>query len=168
MHRRTRPPGRVLLCMREALQRSPTAQKAPPAAILPTRRTSATSGEPPIPSPPLPTATPRYPDLIMKMPLLVAFDLDDTLAPSKAKIDDRIADLLRALLRRVDVAIISGGNEQQFRSQVIARLGDAGAADLARLHLLPTCGTRYLRHDGSDFAAVYAHDLSDAEKSAAL
>src|SRR5690606_40608009 len=44
----------------------------------------------------------------------------------------------------------------------------AGAADLARLHLLPTCGTRYLRHDGSDFAAVYAHDLSDAEKSAAL
>lgn len=101
-------------------------------------------------------------------PRLVAFDLDDTLAPSKSAIDPRIAAQLRALLRVVDVAIISGGNETQFRSQVIAHLGDADASELARLHLLPTCGTRYLRHDGSDFVAVYAHDLSDDEKSAAL
>ncbi|MFK4760479.1 HAD-IIB family hydrolase [Microbacterium sp. ZW T5_45] len=104
----------------------------------------------------------------MTTPALVAFDLDDTLAPSKSAIDPRIADLLRALLRRVDVAIISGGNEQQFRSQVVSRLGDADAADLARLHLLPTCGTRYLRHDGVEFVPLYAHDLTDEEKTAAL
>ena len=89
----------------------------------------------------------------MPTPRLVAFDLDDTLAPSKGEIDVRIADLLRALLQRVDVAIISGGNEDQFRTQVIARLADTMASDLARLHLLPTCGTRYLRHDGAAFAA---------------
>ncbi|WP_243224544.1 HAD-IIB family hydrolase [Microbacterium sp. CIAB417] len=99
---------------------------------------------------------------------LVAFDLDDTLAPSKGAIDPRIARLLRALLQTVEVAIISGGNEDQFRRQVIAQLGDADAAELGRLHLLPTCGTRYLRHDGTDFAAVYAHDLSPEEKDAAL
>lgn len=104
----------------------------------------------------------------MTSPALVAFDLDDTLAPSKGLIDPRIAGLLRALLRTVDVAIISGGNEEQFRTQVLARLGEADAADLARLHLLPTCGTRYLRHDGVDFTPVYAHDLSEAEKTAAL
>lgn len=104
----------------------------------------------------------------MTAPRLVAFDLDDTLAPSKGRIDDRIADLLIALLQRVDVAVISGGNEEQFRSQVIASLGAATASDLARLHLLPTCGTRYLRHDGVDFAPVYAHDLSDEEKHEAL
>ncbi|MBO0979930.1 HAD-IIB family hydrolase [Microbacterium sp. SD291] len=104
----------------------------------------------------------------MTSPALVAFDLDDTLAPSKAAISPRVAGQLRALLRAVDVAIISGGNEEQFRSQVIAHLGDADAADLARLHLLPTCGTRYLRHDGSGFAPLYAHDLTEDEKSAAL
>lgn len=104
----------------------------------------------------------------MTSPRLVAFDLDDTLAASKSAIDPRIAAQLCALLRVVEVAIISGGNETQFRSQVVAQLGDADAAELAHLHLLPTCGTRYLRHDGEDFAAVYAHDLSDAEKSAAL
>lgn len=104
----------------------------------------------------------------MTAPSLVAFDLDDTLAPSKAKIDPRIADLLVALLRRAEVAIISGGNEQQFRSQVIAQLRDVAAPQLARLHLLPTCGTRYLRHDGEEFATVYALDLSTEERSAAL
>jgi phosphomannomutase len=101
-------------------------------------------------------------------PALVAFDLDDTLAPSKGTISRRIADLLVALLHKADVAIISGGNEQQFRTQVIAQLGDVDAAVLARLHLLPTCGTRYLRHDGVDFTPLYAHDLSVDEKSAAL
>jgi HAD superfamily hydrolase (TIGR01484 family) len=104
----------------------------------------------------------------MTAPSLVAFDLDDTLATSKAAITPRIAALLQALLHRVDVAIISGGNETQFRTQVIAQLGDTDAADLARLHLLPTCGTRYLRHDGVEFAPVYAHDLSDEQKAAAL
>ncbi|MDT0158464.1 HAD-IIB family hydrolase [Microbacterium sp. ARD32] len=104
----------------------------------------------------------------MTTPRLVAFDLDDTLAPSKGRIDVRIADLLRALLQRVEVAIISGGNEDQFRRQVIAQLNDATASDLTRLHLLPTCGTRYLRHDGTDFTAVYAHDLTDREKTDAL
>lgn len=104
----------------------------------------------------------------MTAPALVAFDLDDTLAPSKGVIDPRIASLLRRLLRSVDVAIISGGNETQFRTQVVAQLADAGPDALARLHLLPTCGTRYLRHDGSDFVPVYAHDLSDEDKTAAL
>ncbi len=104
----------------------------------------------------------------MTSPRLVAFDLDDTLAPSKSAIAPRIADLLQALLGRVEVAIISGGNEDQFRAQVIAQLTDADAAELAHLHLLPTCGTRYLRHNGAEFATVYAHDLTDSEKEAAL
>ena len=104
----------------------------------------------------------------MSMPRLVAFDLDDTLAPSKGTIDPRIADQLRALLRVTQVAIISGGNEEQFRTQVIARLADTDADELSRLHLLPTCGTRYLLFDGESFTPVYAHDLADDEKSAAM
>lgn len=104
----------------------------------------------------------------MTTPALVAFDLDDTLALSKSPISPRIAELLLALLERVEVAIISGGNEEQFRSQVIAQLGETDAAPLGRLHLLPTCGTRYLRHDGTVFAPLYAHDLSDDEKTRAL
>ena len=104
----------------------------------------------------------------MTSPRLVAFDLDDTLAPSKSAIPPRIAALLLALAERVDVAIISGGNEEQFRTQVIDRLGEADDSVLDRIHLLPTCGTRYLRHDGSGFSLVYARDLSATQKRAAL
>ena len=50
----------------------------------------------------------------MPTPRLVAFDLDDTLAPSKSAIDPRIGELLIALAERVDVAIISGGQLAQF------------------------------------------------------
>ncbi|WP_309103544.1 HAD-IIB family hydrolase [Microbacterium sp.] len=104
----------------------------------------------------------------MTAPTLVAFDLDDTLAPSKGAISPRIAELLQTLLQRVEVAIISGGNEHQFHTQVIAQLGDVDIAALTRLHLLPTCGTRYIRHDGTGFASVYAHDLTQEEKAGAL
>lgn len=100
-------------------------------------------------------------------PRLVSFDLDDTLAPSKSPIDPRIGELLIRLAERVEVAIISGGQIQQFRSQVVERLPETPDA-LAHVHLLPTCGTQYFRHDGADFAAVYANELTDAEKAASL
>lgn len=103
----------------------------------------------------------------MAAPLLVAFDLDDTLAPSKTTIDPRIGDLLIALAERVEVAIISGGQWEQFRTQVIAHL-DAPAAVLDRLHMMPTCGTQYFRHADGSFDAVYADYLDESEKSAAI
>jgi HAD superfamily hydrolase (TIGR01484 family) len=99
---------------------------------------------------------------------LVAFDLDDTLAPSKSPVDERMARLLVELLGRVEVGIISGGQFTQFRDQVLERLPAEGAEVFGRLHLLPTCGTRYYRWDGTGWAQQYAEDLTDGEKSAAF
>ncbi len=104
----------------------------------------------------------------MPAPKLVAFDLDDTLAPSKSPVDPRIAQLLVELAERVEVAIISGGQWEQFRNQVLAQLPPASAAILDRMHLMPTCGTQYFRHDGSSFTAVYADYLTDDEKERAI
>ncbi|MDQ1124858.1 HAD-IIB family hydrolase [Microbacterium trichothecenolyticum] len=101
-------------------------------------------------------------------PRLVAFDLDDTLAPSKSAIDPRIGDLLLALAGRVEVAIISGGQLQQFRSQVVDRLPHADPELLAHLHLMPTCGTQYYRLSVDGIQTVYAHSLTDDEKQRAL
>lgn len=101
-------------------------------------------------------------------PKLVAFDLDDTLAPSKQPVDPRMARLLLDLAARVEVAIISGGQLAQFTSQVVDRLPDASAELLSHLHLLPTCGTQYYRIDPDGIRTVYAHALSDDEKIRAL
>ncbi|MCH6230046.1 HAD-IIB family hydrolase [Microbacterium sp. CFH 31415] len=101
-------------------------------------------------------------------PLLVAFDLDDTLAPSKSQIDPRIGELLVALAERVEVAIISGGQLAQFTTQVVDRLPDASPAAISRLHLLPTCGTQYYRLTEDGVTTVYAHSLTDDQKTRAL
>ena len=44
---------------------------------------------------------------------LVAFDLDDTLAPSKSPLPARMDEALRSLLDHVEVCIISGGQMGQ-------------------------------------------------------
>ena len=94
---------------------------------------------------------------------LIAFDLDDTLAPSKSPLPDRMAAALRRLLDLVDVCVISGGQFGQFSSQLLDNLG-ASAEQLGRLHLMPTCGTRYMRHIDGKWVEIYARDLTAHER----
>lgn len=102
--------------------------------------------------------------LPLRRPQLVAFDLDDTLAPSKQRVPTPIATRLKRLLAAVPVCVISGGNTTQFERQLLPSL-HLDAAEAKQLHLMPTCGTRYLRFDGEQFAEVYAHDLPAATRS---
>jgi HAD superfamily hydrolase (TIGR01484 family) len=95
---------------------------------------------------------------------LLAFDLDDTLAVSKSKIDPRMADLLGQLLSILDVCIISGGKFEQFETQVLRHL-EVPEDHLARLHAMPTCGTRYYTRLNGAWHMNYAEDLADSEKS---
>ena len=96
---------------------------------------------------------------------LIAFDLDDTLAITKSPISDRMGELLTKLLDSYHVCIISGGKIGQFHMQVVDRL-EATPKQLTRLHLMPTCGTRYYRYDGhkQNWVLQYAEDLSDSDK----
>lgn len=100
---------------------------------------------------------------------LVAFDLDDTLAPSKSALPSAMAEQLRALLDVVPVCVISGGEFGQFRAQLLENL-DASSEQLSKLHLMPTCGTRYYRWnaDHSSWDQAYANDLSQDERERAI
>ncbi len=92
---------------------------------------------------------------------LVAFDLDDTLADSKAPISPDMAAALARLLTRFEVAVISGGQFSQFQTQVLKRLELGFSA--RTLHLLPTCGTRYYRRKpAGDIETVYVEALDPA------
>lgn len=98
---------------------------------------------------------------------LVAFDLDDTLAPSKSPLPDRMGEALRSLLDITQVCVISGGQRAQFDSQLLANLG-ADDDELSRLHLMPTCGTRYMVYRDGHWRDVYARELTGDERSKAL
>jgi HAD superfamily hydrolase (TIGR01484 family) len=93
---------------------------------------------------------------------LVVFDLDGTLAASKAPIDSEMAALLNALLGVVKVAVISGGAWQQFEQQLLANL--PADASLANLSLLPTCGSQFYQYQ-THWQKLYAEDLTAAEKA---
>ncbi|RFA10902.1 HAD family hydrolase [Subtercola boreus] len=101
-------------------------------------------------------------------PRLVAFDLDDTLAPSKSPLDPAMASLLIELLDVTEVCIISGGQISQFQMQVIDNLTTASDAQLEHLHLMPTCGTQYYLHQNGAWNQIYAQNLTDDEKARAL
>jgi phosphomannomutase len=106
--------------------------------------------------------------MAVQNPKLVAFDLDDTLAASKSPIDPRMADLLVRLLDVAEVCIISGGQFAQFTMQVIDNLTDVDDAALKRLHLMPTCGTQYYRHQSGGWEQIYAENLTEGQKQRAL
>lgn len=95
---------------------------------------------------------------------MIVFDLDDTLAVTKSPITQRMAGLLVELLAHYEVCVISGGNLDQFKLQVVDNLRASDAA-LARLHLMPTCGTQYYRYDGAVWQRQYAHDLTEEQKA---
>lgn len=100
------------------------------------------------------------------MKKVLAFDLDDTLAITKSPISDSMAEVLTKILDSFDVCVISGGRFEQFQKQIIDRL-PIDTKKLSRLHLMPTCGTRYYRYDQlkNEWALQYAEDLTAEQKN---
>jgi phosphomannomutase len=95
------------------------------------------------------------------MKRLIIFDLDGTLAESKLPLDAEMATLLARLLEVVAVAVISGGAWAQFEKQVLSLLPQGDR--LKTLSLLPTCGTKFYRYEGT-WRPLYSEDLGTEEK----
>ena len=96
---------------------------------------------------------------------VIAFDLDGTLAPSKSPLPDRMAAALNKLLDKYQVCVISGGKFEQFEKQLLANL-KADPEKLSNLHIMPTCGTRYLRYEekSQEWRTIYAEDFNEKQK----
>ncbi len=104
----------------------------------------------------------------MIMKKLIAFDLDDTLSVTKSAISPRMSNLLMGLLEHYDVCVISGANIHQIQRQVTDLL-PVEPHHLERLHLMPTCGTRYYRfdHDINDWKMQYSNEPTPEQKQRA-
>lgn len=98
------------------------------------------------------------------MKKVLAFDLDGTLAPSKSTLPPRMGEIINQLLDHFEICVISGGKFGQFETQLLGGLASR-PGKLARLHLMPTCGTQYYKFDGSNWNRVYAENFTDEEKT---
>jgi HAD superfamily hydrolase (TIGR01484 family) len=96
------------------------------------------------------------------MKKLIVFDLDGTLAESKAPLDAEMSRLLHDLLGIVKVAVISGAGWPQFEKQVLSHLPQDES--LTNLSILPTCGTEFFRYAG-DWKKLYSEDFTPDEKA---
>lgn len=96
---------------------------------------------------------------------LIAFDLDGTLAPSKSLLPGRMAHLLNDLLKTHQVCVISGGKYELFQRQVLTQITQDPVL-LKKLHLMPTCGSRYYTFDEqkNDWHQNYAEDFTPDQK----
>ena len=98
------------------------------------------------------------------MKKVLAFDLDGTLAPSKSTLPPRMDELLDQLLDQYEVCVISGGKFGQFETQLLNGL-ETDSAKLARLHLMPTCGTQYYKFTDDNWTQIYAENFTEDEKA---
>lgn len=99
---------------------------------------------------------------VEERPRLIAFDLDDTLAPSKSPLPEQMAHTLARLTSFVEVCVISGGLFAQFQTQVIDRLPEG--TPLGRFHMMPTCGTHYVVNTNGEWTTVYREELTPAQR----
>ncbi len=101
---------------------------------------------------------------------LIVFDLDGTLAPTKAKMDVEMAKLINRLLLVKKVAVIGGGKYGIFKIQFLQEL-KAPKEFLKKLFLFPASSTSFykyhkdLRRSGrGKWKKIYALELSKEEK----
>jgi len=96
---------------------------------------------------------------------LIAFDLDETLAESKAEMTAEMANLLAKLTQVKKVAIISGGSFGQFERQFFGSLSRAANINYDSLVILPTSGAVFYEYKNGEWQIVYSEDLTEEEKA---
>lgn len=94
---------------------------------------------------------------------LIIFDLDGTLAKSKATIDNEMASLLGNLLKHKLVAVIGGGAYTQFKNQFLSNL-HLDENCLKDLFLFPTSGSSFYRCQKGSWIQIYEYKLSPQEQ----
>lgn len=94
---------------------------------------------------------------------VIVFDLDGTVAPTKAPMDKQMAALITRLLAVKRVVIIGGGKYGIFKTQFLQRL-TAPKLLLKNLFLFPATATSFYRYD-SGWKKIYALRLTKKEKN---
>lgn len=97
------------------------------------------------------------------MKKMYVFDLDETLTPSKSPLPEETRELLKQLLEKAYVGIISGGDWSQYIKQVTDFL--PVAARLDKLFMAPTNGSKLYAYKNGQWEKIYSFDLAEDVKN---
>lgn len=97
------------------------------------------------------------------MPQLVIFDLDGTLTESRSPMDDEMGGLLQELLEQTDVAVISGGALERYKTQFLEVLNHR-PVNMSNLYLAPLSGSSLYTFTNNDWSPVYMETMTLEQK----
>ncbi|MBT4857150.1 HAD-IIB family hydrolase [Candidatus Uhrbacteria bacterium] len=89
---------------------------------------------------------------------LFVFDFDGTLNRSKVEVDDEMVGIIKELLEKRDVAIISGSAFKEYDRFLLGKLGSSDEL-FSKLHLFPTSGAVFIRYEEGKWNEVYADGI---------
>ena len=98
---------------------------------------------------------------------VIMFDLDGTLAESKADIDREMASLICQLLEHKIVAVVGGGKWLQLKNQFIDRLKCAKTR-FENLFIFPHSGGSLYKYETGEWKLIYQNPLLPKEKKQIL
>lgn len=101
------------------------------------------------------------------MKKIICFDLDGTLAPSKERLDDEMAELISKLLEKYYMSVITWWWPDRFQRQIF----DYITTDenlLSKFIACPNCGTKMLRYENGQRNKLYSLDFTEEEKKEIL
>ncbi len=101
------------------------------------------------------------------MPQLVIFDLDGTLTESRMPMDDEMGELLQELLEQTDVAVISGGALERYKTQFLEVLNHR-PVNMNNLYLAPLSGSSLYTFTNGDWSPVYKETMTAEQKKKIL
>lgn len=97
------------------------------------------------------------------LPKALIFDLDGTLTLSKAPLTAPMGTVLAQLLKKMPVAIMSGGSYEQFEKQLLANM--PADTNFKNLYLFPTSAAQcYIWKDGT-WEFLYTNTFTPEEKA---
>jgi HAD superfamily hydrolase (TIGR01484 family) len=94
-------------------------------------------------------------------PKLIVFDLDGTLSESKQPTTQVMGACIARLLSFIPVAVMSGANLPQFRTQFLQALPTD--AELSQLYLFPVGAAECYRYKDSSWQQLYTHTFTPEE-----
>lgn len=97
------------------------------------------------------------------MKKLIIFDLDGTLTASKAPLAPDMAEVLKKLLSRAMIAVISGGSYGQYQKQFLSYF-NCPPELLPKLILVPTNGSVMYLFKNGEWQRIYAEVLTPEER----
>ena len=101
------------------------------------------------------------------MKKIICFDLDGTLAPSKERLDDEMAELVSKLLEKYHMSVITWWWPDRFQRQIFDHI-TTNENLLNKFIACPNCGTKMLRFENWARHKLYSLDFTKDEKKEIL